>query len=338
MHLFRNLRLADNAIGYTHASGNFGRYAYTSKVVDSLFVGETENIGNPRAATELAYGRSLPEPELADFPIRGYEYYDYLHHLENVTFVNYQDNATRKTGAVSYLLFTSFGMSSNNTIERAKFVNAKPVYFPPIEHKWSNDDYGNGTYLTAVFHDKDGSVGGVPDSFILLNNGFAVDEACEVKPTWNAAVCKGDYGRLEIAGAALNAAPRIPGAGGGGVVVTRPGAAAPPPPVVLSRNGKSFTGTSSNIRAGTEVKVSTQRPNVFLNLQELDKGSWVILELPGFNTAGSGTPQASLDALRKATETSFFKGKDSLWVKVVSTGDSGRAGPTAGGTSVQVSR
>jgi cell migration-inducing and hyaluronan-binding protein len=27
MHLFRNLKLADNAIGYTHASGNFGRYA-----------------------------------------------------------------------------------------------------------------------------------------------------------------------------------------------------------------------------------------------------------------------------------------------------------------------
>ncbi len=26
-------------------------------------------------------------------------------------------------------------MSSNNTIQRAKFVNAKPVYFPPMEYK-----------------------------------------------------------------------------------------------------------------------------------------------------------------------------------------------------------
>ena len=25
MHVFRNLKLADNAIGYTHASGDFGR-------------------------------------------------------------------------------------------------------------------------------------------------------------------------------------------------------------------------------------------------------------------------------------------------------------------------
>ena len=204
MHLYKNLKMADNAIGYTHASGNIGRSAFTSRVVDSLFVGETENIGNPRTPAEKAYGRSLPEPAVADFPIRGYEFYDYHHELDNVTFVNYQDNATRKTGAISYLLFTSFGMSSNNTVQRAKFVNAKPVYFPPMEYKWSNDDYGSGSYRTSVFHDKDGSVGGVPDSFIVINGGIAIDDGCEVKPTWNAAVCKGDVGRMTV------------GAGGGG--------------------------------------------------------------------------------------------------------------------------
>ncbi len=227
MDLFKGLKIADNAIGYTHASGNFNRSVYTSKVVDSLFVGESANIGNPSTPTEIAYGRSLPEPELADFPIRGYEFYDYLHHLDNVTFVNFQDNATRKTGAVSYLLFTSFGMSTNNTIQRAKFINAKPVYFPPIEHKWSNDDYGNGTYRTSVFHDLDGSVGGVRDSFILINDpndAIAIDDACEVKPSWNAAVCKGDVGRMTVGGAiappgfagfgpgATGGPPRAPGA------------------------------------------------------------------------------------------------------------------------------
>ncbi len=79
--------------------------------MDSLFVGETENIGNPRADSEKAYGRSLPYPEIADFPIRGFEYYDFLHHVENVTFRNFEDNATRKTGAISYLMYTSFGTS-----------------------------------------------------------------------------------------------------------------------------------------------------------------------------------------------------------------------------------
>ena len=76
-----------------------------------------------------------------------------------------------------------------------------------------------------------------------------------------------------------------------------------------------------------------------LILTEMDSGSWVIFELPGFTTAASGTEQGSLDALRKASDTSYYKGKDALWVKVVSTGEGARiAGPGAGGTSVQVSR
>jgi cell migration-inducing and hyaluronan-binding protein len=370
MDTFKNLKLADNAIGYTHASGNFGRSAFTSRVIDSLFVGETENIGNPRTPAEIAYGRSLPEPELADFPIRGYEFYDYRHELDNVTFVNFQDNAARKTGAISYLLYTSFGMSTNNTVQHAKFDNAKPVYFPPMEHKWSNDDYGNGSYKTAVFHDADGSVSGVPDSYVLINDendGIAIDDACEMKPTWNAAVCKGDFGRLAV-GAPGAAGPPVPGAGPGGLAAGRggpgrpvaaagpgPGLAAggggpgalfgrpsgpPQPPVMLSRNGKEFTlAGETNIRAGTEIKVTTERPTVALRLSELDSGSWVIFELPGFATAASGTQQDSLDALRKASATSYYKGKDSLWVKVVSNGEGARiSGPGAGGTSVQVNR
>jgi len=74
-----------------------------------------------------------------------------------------------------------------------------------------------------------------------------------------------------------------------------------------------------------------------LNLTEMDSGSWVIFELPGFTTAASGTPQDSLDALRKATATSFYKGQNSLWVKLVSSGDAGNGAP-GGGTSVQVNR
>ena len=303
---FKNLKLADNAIGYTHASGNFGRSDFTSRVVDSLFVGETENIGNPSTPAEMAYGRSLPEPGLPDFPIRGYEFYDYRHELDNDTFVNFQDNATRKTGAISYLLYTSFGMSSNNTVQRAKFVNAKPVYFPPMENKWTNDDYGNGSYKTSVFHDVDGSVSGVPDSYVLINDeddGMAIDDACEIKPTWNAAVCKGDVGRLAVGGpgdgggfpryprfrrrpwrrpcqnrtavcpapAQAGPGPAGPGPaavrGGPGAVFGRP-SGPPQPPVILSRNGKEFTLTgATNIRAGTEIKVTTERPSVALQPQ-----------------------------------------------------------------------
>ena len=74
-----------------------------------------------------------------------------------------------------------------------------------------------------------------------------------------------------------------------------------------------------------------------LSLTEMDAGSWVIFQLPGFTTAASGAPQDSLDALRQASATSYYKAPDSLWVKLVSTGDPGRGAP-GGGTSVQVSR
>jgi cell migration-inducing and hyaluronan-binding protein len=380
MHTFRNLKMADNAIGYTHASGNFGQSAFTSRVLDSRFVGESENIGNPRKPSEMAYGRSLPEPELPDFPIRGYEFYDYHHELDNDTFVNYQDNATRKTGAISYLLYTSFGMSSNNTIQHAKFINAKPVYFPPMEFKWSNDDYGNGSYQTSVFNDKDGSVSGVPNSYILINDandGIAIDDACEVKPAWNAAVCKGDVGRMTVGAPVGGGGRGGRGAGGGrggaGAVASGPGgrggaavaggagagrgglgglvgprrgvlgAPAPAgPPIVVSRDGKDFPVTGeTNVRAGTEIKVTTERPSLNLSVRELDSGSWVIFELPGFTTAASGTEQSSLDALRKASATSYYKGNGSLWVKLVSSGDVPGSGPDSGpsgGASLQVSR
>ena len=37
-----------------------------------------------------------------------------------------------------------------------------------------------------------------------------------------------------------------------------------------------------------------------LTLSELDAGSWVIFELPGFTTAAAGSAVDSLDALRQA--------------------------------------
>jgi hypothetical protein len=390
LRLYKNLKMADNGIGFTQASGNFGQSAYTSRVVDSLFVGETENVGNPKTAAEKAAGRSLPFPEVADFPIRGYEFYDYHHELDNNTFVNYQDNATRKTGAISYLLFTSFGMSSNNTVQRSKFVNAKPVYFPPIDNRWSNDDYGNTVYKTSVFNDKDGTITGVPNSYIVNATGIDADEACEAKPTWNAYVCTGDIGRMNVGGGggalgfgfggggggAPGAGGGAPGGGGPGAGPARaaapgpgaagPGAGAPRPPpqpvvfaiapgggrirgtpppsvpVVLSRNGKEFTANGeTNVRAGTEYKVTTERPTVNINVKELDAGSWVMFELPGFTAANAGTAVDSLDALRQASATSYYKGDGSLWVKVVSTGDILGSGPGRGpgaGESLQVSR
>ena len=56
----------------------------------------------------------------------------------------------------------------------------------------------------------------------------------------------------------------------------------------------------------TEIQVLTERDEVSLSVSEMDQGSWVMFELPGFANAASGTEQGSMDALRQANETSYF--------------------------------
>jgi G8 domain len=343
LYVYSNAKLADNAIGMTQAAGDVGTSRFSSRLVDSLVVGETENIGNPTTPEEIAYGRSLPKPLLPDFPIRGYEYYDYRDDVVNTTFVNFQDNKLRKTGALSFLLFTSAGLSTRSTISGAKFVNAKPVYFPKFDTRFDNDNRGGNAYRTLSFHDLDGSVAGIPDSHIMLHDGendsVVTDDTCKIEPTWNASVCKGDIGRLNLSDSrgelprAVNLESRtaryallasIGGIGANDPLVQSQRAAlfarrAPQAPISLVRNGKDFkiSGDQSTVKAGTEIKVKTERTQVDLSLSEMDKGSWVIFELPGFAKATTGAALASMDALRAAKETSYFKDGDALWVKLV---------------------
>jgi cell migration-inducing and hyaluronan-binding protein len=71
----------------------------------------------------------------------------------------------------------------------------------------------------------------------------------------------------------------------------------------------------------------------------MDKDSWLIFELPGFANAGDATEQGSLDALRQASETAYFKDGDSLWVKLIVPADPEMPiRPTVMQTSVSVSR
>ena len=190
-------------------------------------------------------------------------------------------------------------------------------------------------YRTSSIHDLDGSVTGIPDSQIIINNGeddsVAVDSTCKIQPTWNAAVCTGDVGFLHLADtsqviafegtrtsreAKLRAVLGLQPAGGR---AARAAPAAPPKPIVLIRDGKEYhlAGGQSIVRAGAEIEVKTERPALDLGMSEMDLGSWVIFKMPGFTQAASGAEQPSLDALRKAKETSYFKDGDTLWVKMV---------------------
>ena len=343
LYVYSNMTLADNAIGMTQAAGDIGSLPFSSRLIDGLVVGETDNIGNPSTPEEIAYGRSLPKPAIPDFPIRGYEYYDYRDDVINTTFVNFQDNSLRKTGALSFLLFTSAGLSTNSSIQGAEFVNAKPAYFPKYDTRFDNDNRGGNAYRTLSIHDLDGSVTGIPDSHIMLHDGendsVVTDDSCEIHPSWNAAVCTGDVGRLNLSDArgefpaAVDLESRTaryaligglsPNAPDTPLVRSQRAALfsrrPPQAPIALVRNGKEFkiNGDQSTVKAGTEIEVLTERDEVTLSLAEMDQGSWVMFELPGFSDAVSGTQQSSMDALRQANETSFFKDRDSMWVKLV---------------------
>jgi len=376
-HIFDGLKIADSAIGYTHAYPGVATYHgdYTSKVLNSLFVGESDNKGTPKTAAEIKYGRTMPRKD-ADYPVRGYEYYDFTHHVVNTKFVNFVDNDTRKAGALSYLLFTSFPVSTNNSVEKLTFENAKPAYFPPIEARWQfTGEFGRYVgWNGAVIHDKDGSATGMgPNSYVVIDNGIAFDEKrCEMKPTWGAAVCKGDMGRIGItanapgggagaakgapggpgaakgAPAALAAAPAGPGAAKGGPGAAKGGAApggrGAANPITLVRGTRKLNLTGAlTVLAGTEIRAESEAPTLNVQVSEMDPGSWMIVELPGFTTAASGTAVTSLDALRSASSNSYFKGDGALWVKVVANGGGMTQGTAAGRgglapSSIQVSR
>lgn len=303
-HEFSDFKLADNAIGFTHASGS-------SLLIDSLIVGESDNIGNPSRQAERDYGRSLPHYR-ADYPIHGYEYYDFTNGFSNVTFRNFQSNTTRDAGAISYLFFSDFGISTNNSAEAAVFDNAKPVFFPNMRSEWALEDSGKDGYKGAIFHDKDGSVGGIADAFIVINNPVFLDAAaCTVYSEWNAAVCSGNYGRIGFNNNYF-----------GGNSSEDPGL------ITLSRNGAELTvsgasfgglsGKETTLRFGTEITVTTENTvnTLTISLREGSQNDWVILQLPSFTSASTGTEAASLTALRESASNAFYLDADTLYVKL----------------------
>ena len=86
MHVFKNVKLADNAIGFTHASGAFGRYAFTSKSSTRCSSVKPRTSATPGRRRRRLTAAACRSPQMPDFPIRGYEYYDYRHDVVNVTF------------------------------------------------------------------------------------------------------------------------------------------------------------------------------------------------------------------------------------------------------------
>ena len=81
------------------------------------------------------------------------------------------------------------------------------------------------------------------------------------------------------------------------IPISRPLRRTPSCLFAIARN--SITGNQRNLRAATEIQAQTERPEVSLSMSEMDQGSSVIFEVPGFTNADSETEQGSVDALRE---------------------------------------
>jgi cell surface hyaluronidase len=281
-HTLSGSILADNAIASTFAS-------QLSGLEDSTVIGESANLGSPQPwETKGADGRSLPRPwddaggNGKTFPIRGFEFYDGTVHVKRTAFYNFQPSALRQASALSYLRFTAFDLSSQNTAEAVTFTNAIPTYLenapePAATNATSDQDDNADGYRSSVFLDSDGSLAGIPGRSVVVNNPFLLDETCQRMNGWNASVCKSKYARIQLEN--LDATPQVIAP----VTLTREDGLKPTHRILgAPHNGANSTFQASTIQGRTiSVGLNGAMPaHTRLRLSEGKAGAWVRINLP----------------------------------------------------------
>lgn len=180
-------RFADNPIGVTMASNESG-------VEDSLFLGETSNVGTPNSWDPKGLdGRSLGRPWDASFPIRGFEFYDGRVWVKNSVFGRYTSNSLRKASGLSYLRQNAFTIDQGNFADNLTWLDtSNRVYFEEPQADRDGDK-------SSVFLDRTGSVSGTASRMIVNNNPFLrTATGCTSRPEWNGYVCNLSYGGFRI--------------------------------------------------------------------------------------------------------------------------------------------
>ena len=282
-HTLSGAILADNAIASTFASQESG-------LEDSTVIGESANLGSPQPwEAKGTDGRSLPRPwddaggNGKTFPIRGFEFYDGTVHVKRSAFYNFQPSALRQASALSYLRFTAFDLSSQNSAEAVTFTNALPTYLenapePADANVTSDQDDNADSYRSSVFLGGDGSLAGIPGRSVVVNNPFLIDGGvCQRMNGWNASVCDAKYVRIQLEN--LDAAPQVIAP----VTLTREDGPRPTHRILgAPHNGANTVFQASTIQGRTiGVGLNGAVPaHSRLRLSEGKAGEWVRIELP----------------------------------------------------------
>ncbi|XP_046581669.1 cell surface hyaluronidase-like [Haliotis rubra] len=195
--IMSNFTLADSMRGITMAAGTSETYA---EITNSLFVGETDNLGEPQEP----FGRSRSGNE--NEPLQGVLFYQGPGHVTNTFFDKYETkmsgSVTRYAGAVSVKRSNPYPPKASSHVEGIKFgfcdvtegnwaFKGDPSV-PTIKNKDGNRQ--------ITFRDIDGGVSGTPGTQFVPNTRFHTTNQCDYRPVSNFAVCPHDYAKALFRG------------------------------------------------------------------------------------------------------------------------------------------
>eukprot|EP01132_Coremiostelium_polycephalum_P000662 gene662-821_t len=184
--IFNRCSFGDNAIGFTIGSeGTHPADPYVGQEMNHcLFVGESENIGQPSSWIPVNRGRTNPFGEGGNMPIRGFEVYDGSVFLNDITFNSFlKDNTTRNISAIGFYRLNDWQESCKSYLNRIKFNKVSlPFHF--------ENSMVDGDKISTIL-DLDGTATKSKNSsFVLVRNfQYYKTENCKTMETWDGLIC-----------------------------------------------------------------------------------------------------------------------------------------------------
>ena len=181
-------RLADSLNQVYIAS--LGKLVYGYGVVnDSVMVGESDNKGtiDPEIDIEVGLdGRTNPiglgtATNRGGNTIRAIEIYDGYTEYNNNTFVNFESNEQRAAAVFALPYNTPYMQHPSVSQSGSTLINANPAYLEPT--------FAEAGARNFVVLDKDGTLTGTANAYIVGDHEFIHDDECELKVEWNAYLC-----------------------------------------------------------------------------------------------------------------------------------------------------
>ena len=281
--MFRNAKLADNAIGMTQFDrrrsaanglprGWSIRWSWARPTTSAI---PRRRRKSPMAAACRSRQFRISRSAATNTTITAID-------VVNTTFVNYQDNAGARQARCPGCCSRAPGSAPKTpSTGRNSSMPSRSISRRSIPGSTTTTGVASA-YRTLSIHDLDGSTTGIPNSYILLNDGendsvvtddslpdpshlerLCVHGRCRTPVSPGGSVAALSHGRAGI-GKSADSISRIRRSDAPARPAGASSAPAPPPPqapIALVRNGKEFhiTGNQSTVRAGTEIEVEDRK-------------------------------------------------------------------------------